>query len=176
MLVYKLIKYRHKIIVTYEFIAILVCIMQGRSAVIADNHLVSIACALHILIVANVILRHNKGLFTRRQHNAALDHPGSSVSLSLLMRDIMQAYKHEALVIHLLYHLLKLRDGSHKAVVAACLSTPFALVKGILRIHAEYVKEHMRNLVYILLLQSCLGLLALCSKLLCLSVLIIVRQ
>ena len=63
--------------------------MQGRSAVIADNHLVSIACTLHILIVANVILRHNKGPFARRQHNAALDHPGSSVSLSLLMSDIM---------------------------------------------------------------------------------------
>ncbi len=116
MLLHEGIQDRHQIIVADGDIALRIRILQLRSAVRIQYHLIRKTPALHILIVADIILGNHNGLLPLRQQNLLLHHVLGAVRIGLRRRDVMKPHQHIAARIKLLQNGLKLRNRGHSGI------------------------------------------------------------
>ena len=116
MLLHKGIQDRHQIIVADGDIALCIRILQLRPAVRVQHHLIRKAPALHILIVADIILRNHDGLLPLRQQNLLLHHMLGAVRIGLRRRDVVKPHQHIAARIKLLQNRLKLQNRGHGGI------------------------------------------------------------
>ena len=116
MLLHKGIQDRHQIIVADGDIALCIRILQLQPAVRVQHHLIRKAPALHILIVADIILRNHDGLLPLRQQNLLLHHMLGAVRIGLRRRDVVKPHQHIAARIKLLQNGLKLRNRGHGGI------------------------------------------------------------
>ena len=72
----------------------------GRLPVIADDNTGSKAVIQHIVVIAQIVLGHDKWLFPFRQHDFAVDKAGISIFIGLLISNIMNPDQNVSLLIH----------------------------------------------------------------------------
>ena len=146
MLVDEVIEDRHDIIISDADISLCIRILQLQLPVLIEHHLIREAAALHVLIVADIVLRHHERLLPLRQHDLLRHHLLRAVVLLLHLRDVVKPHEHVAALIHLLQDLLELRDGRHDLIEVLPLPV---IGKRALRIHRQDMEEHMRDLTVV---------------------------
>ena len=80
--------------------AVLQIHLAGGFSVLADDQAAGKAVPFHIFIVADVVLRHDEGLFPLRQHNVPGDEFHISVLVRHLMSHIVDAHQHVVPLVH----------------------------------------------------------------------------
>ena len=74
--------------------------LTGRFTVSSDHHAGGKAIAVHVFIVADIILGHDKCLFSFRKKDLSFFQDSLSIFIGGLIGDVMKAYQYESLVIH----------------------------------------------------------------------------
>ena len=156
MLLDKRLQDRDQIVIPCHLRVILQLHHTGGLAVLPDHDPAGKTISVHVWVVAHIILGHDKGLLSLREHDLPLDHLRLSVLVHLFMGHIMEAHQDIAPVVHLLQDLFKLTLCGHHLVIALLVLIP---VKGFGIVYDDRMEEHMGDLLDILLHQPGLYLL-----------------
>ena len=121
VLLYEFIQNRNQIIVTYADMAVLVRVLQLRLSFFVQHHFIGKTASLHVDVVIDVVLGHDEGLFSFRQHDLLLHHFFCAVGLLLHLRDIVQMNHNISAVIHFLNYFFKFRNRGHHGIILSSL-------------------------------------------------------
>ena len=106
--------------------------LAGGLSVLANHHPFGKPVPVHVGIVADIILGHDKGLLSLREHDAALYKADVSIFIRRLVGHIVDADQHIALLVHILQYLKKFILGGHDGIIVGAVRVP---VKGLGGIH-----------------------------------------
>ena len=93
----------------------------GRLSVRSDHNPGGESVSVHIGIVAEIILRHDKGKFSLWQHDVSGLHHSFSCFICGFVGEIVKANQNVALIVHGLEYLFKFLYGSHNLIVAVLI-------------------------------------------------------
>ena len=113
MLLYKTVNERNHIIISYGNTAVVLNIFVADFALIIHNQFRRIAVAVHIMIIAHIVLRKHKRNFPRRKK----DLPRRYRAVLADTGHIIYADHHVALVIHGLRNLVKFVYRCHNLII-----------------------------------------------------------
>ena len=115
----------------------------GWFAILPDDDPVCKAVSIHIRVVAEVILGHDKRDLARWQHDIARLHDGVSVFIGCLVSHIVKSHQNVTFAVQVVQDLIKFIDGGHDLVVAILVGIA---VEGLGRVRYQGVEEYMGDL------------------------------
>ena len=120
--------------------AVLQVHLAGGLSVLPDDQAAGEAVPLHVLVVAHVVLGHDEGLLSLRQHDIPRHKGDVSVLIGYLPGHIVDAHQDIAPVVHGLKNFQEFIPGGHHLIVAVLHGVA---VKGLGGVHDQRVEEHM---------------------------------
>ena len=121
MLLNKILQNRNQIIGSGNSSAVFKNHFAGRLSVFSDYNPGGESVTVHIRVVAEIILRHDKGNFSFRQHNVSGLHNGFSCLIGGFAGKIMKTDQNVSFIIHGLEYLFKFVYRSHNLIVAVLI-------------------------------------------------------
>ena len=140
----EILKQGDQVIGTDQYGAVIQLHLICRPSVLPDNHLGGKTVFFHIFIITDIVLRHDKGLFARRQHNVAFHKVRIAVLPCCLVSYVVKPDKYKPPVVHGLKNFHKFILGSHHLVIALL---PGVSVKRLGGVYNQGVEEDMSHLL-----------------------------
>ena len=110
---YKILQKRNQIIGTRGGGAVVHDHLTGGLSVLANHDPFGKPVPVHVGIVADIVLGHDKRLLSLREHDASLYKTHVSIFIRFLIGHIVDADQHIALLVHILQYLKKFVLGGH---------------------------------------------------------------
>ena len=135
----KRIQQRNKIIISYQNISICINVFCFYISIFIEYKFGCTSIIIHIMIIADIVLRKHKRDLALRHHDLAAAHRTILVHCCHVMR----AYQNIALIIHDLNDLIELTDSRHNLIVVSGFGIS---VKSPGSVLDQCVKKHMCDL------------------------------